>query len=58
MVFVTEIFRSVKIDEIEDEVSRVVSEVHQIKFEPISSMDHKRGAVECRNKLATIYHLA
>lgn len=48
--------RSVKLEEIEVEVERAVSEVHQIKFNHID-MGHKKGANTCREKLAAIYHI-
>eukprot|EP01127_Copromyxa_protea_P005776 TRINITY_DN15635_c0_g1_i1.p1 TRINITY_DN15635_c0_g1~~TRINITY_DN15635_c0_g1_i1.p1 ORF type:complete len:416 (-),score=87.04 TRINITY_DN15635_c0_g1_i1:9-1235(-) len=48
--------RSCKLEEVENEVEKIVSEVHQEKFLPIK-MDYKRGALECRNKLSNIYQL-
>jgi len=46
----------VKLEEIEVEVERVVSEVYQVDFGHVD-MGHKKGALQCRDKLATIYHL-
>jgi hypothetical protein len=37
-------------------VERVVSEVYQVNFGHVD-MGHKKGALRCRDKLATIYHL-
>jgi len=48
--------RSVKLEEIEGEVERVVSNVQQTNFKHLS-IGHKKGAVQCRDNLATVYQL-
>jgi len=56
IVFSIGLARSVKIDEIEKEVEREVSEIHGFKFNH-RNLNHKNGAIECREKLASLYRL-